>query len=163
MFFGWPKRFDVTGGLASQEIYLTRWVLFSIRGWNLRLHLFRKTDRDSCFHDHPWRFWTLILRGGYVEETPEGRNQLRPGLLRARPASYRHRLVSLPKGRAWTLILTAPKEQSWGFWTRGGKAFTPWREFVNTPFLDRVGWCAQTSTDAHVNSFEHRDPDNSAW
>jgi len=51
--------------------YLTRTTLFSIRGFRVALHRFHRGDQDEDLHDHPWSFWTFILRGGYFEETPD--------------------------------------------------------------------------------------------
>lgn len=33
----------------------------------LRLHHIRSSDHGGVFHDHPWSFFSLILRGGYFE------------------------------------------------------------------------------------------------
>lgn len=49
--------------------YLTRWTILEISGWSLKLHMFHRGDEDRDLHDHPWTFWSLILRGGYWEHT----------------------------------------------------------------------------------------------
>ena len=57
----------------ADEPYLERYYLFlKDRGtfpFNIFLHKFLKSDPDDL-HDHPWRYFTFILRGGYWEYTP---------------------------------------------------------------------------------------------
>jgi hypothetical protein len=94
--------------------YLRRWVadfgLFSIR-----LHRWQSSDDARHFHDHPWWFLTLVLRGRYVDVSPDGRDQLRPGSIRYRPALHKH-TVEVQQPGTWTLLITGPTERRWGFW-----------------------------------------------
>jgi hypothetical protein len=68
---------------------------------------------------------TVILRGGYTEITPvydhsgiytgARRKSYGPGSVLMRRAAHQHRL-ELPAGEtAWTLVITGPKVQEWGF------------------------------------------------
>jgi hypothetical protein len=54
--------------------YLHRYyLLFRDRKWfpfNVTLHRVVKSD-DPVFHDHPWPFMTIILKGGYYEWQPQ--------------------------------------------------------------------------------------------
>ena len=63
----------------ENEPYLVRYYLFlKDRKWfpfNVFLHKFMKGDPDEL-HDHPWPYATLILKGGYWEITPKGRQYL---------------------------------------------------------------------------------------
>jgi hypothetical protein len=122
-------------GRKGLDVYLTRWVLFGRRGPDgsrrrgpgrkLFLHWFHRGDAEPYFHDHPFEFVSLILAGGYWEETPAGRRWYGPGSLLRRPATWRHR-VELPTGRScWTLVLTGPRVRDWGFWCSHG--WLPWR------------------------------------
>jgi hypothetical protein len=47
--------------------YLIRWTLFNLGFISCKVHKIILSD-DSCLHDHPWAFISIILRGGYVEE-----------------------------------------------------------------------------------------------
>jgi hypothetical protein len=86
-------------------------------------------------HDHPWSFCTLILRGGYTEITPltdDGvclrRKHFGAGTFRFVRANQWHYLeVDKPDG-AWTLCISFPKRQSWGFLVDGVKV--PWRKYL---------------------------------
>lgn len=52
-------------------------------------------------------------------------DRMRAGMVRYRPATYRHRTRVLPAG-AWTLVLMRRKSRPWGFWNAG--RWWPWRE-----------------------------------
>lgn len=114
------------------DVYLTRWVLLGKRfgpGGKLFLHRFHRSDSDAALHDHPWNFWSIILWGGYHEETPAGLKWHWPFSFLRRPAEWRHRVVlarSWPK--PWTLVWTGPRSRKWGFWCPRG--WKPWDEVV---------------------------------
>lgn len=118
--------------------YMERWWLFRI--WRERkdrpdadqqgkiagkLHHILRSDEGRDFHDHPWPYLTIILRGGYTEHRPvfdksglyrgETSKWYGPGSIIYRPARSYHRL-ELPEGQTtWTLFITGPKSNSWGF------------------------------------------------
>jgi len=97
--------------------YLRRWVVDF--GWfSIRIHRWRSSDDDRAFHDHPWWFLTLMLKGRYVDVSPDGRDQLRPGSIRLRPALHRH-TVEVQRPGTWTILITGPTERRWGFWVNG--------------------------------------------
>jgi hypothetical protein len=127
------------------EPYLIRWYLFRCKRFQICLHHILLSDYD-CLHDHPWKFITLILKGGYYERIPRydrlfktelgntidnilnGRiiaNEVvkkwyGPGSLLGRPAKWKHAL-ELPEGKtAWSLLIMFKKERDWGFWTSKG-------------------------------------------
>lgn len=52
--------------------YLIRYILIECRFGKAMLHHFLRGDTDEEFHDHPWNFIAIILRGGYFEFTPAG-------------------------------------------------------------------------------------------
>lgn len=111
----------------------------------LRVHHIRSSDEGRDFHDHPWTFLSLILRGGYYEERPyegpllapkgvqlhscpTGKEFTRsvysaPRLLLRRARQW-HRLrlpTELEATGTWTLVLTLPRCQDWGFLFNGTK------------------------------------------
>jgi hypothetical protein len=141
------ERFDITREWA-QVPYLTRWSLLGRRtegNWAVYLHRFQRSDYDEL-HDHPWPFVSVILSGGYWEETPgpgwrEGngprvKRWYGSGRVLYRPANWIHRVV-IPDGKeAWTLILRLKKVRGWGFWCPAS-GFTPWR--VHLANAERTG------------------------
>lgn len=90
-----------------------------------RIHQILRSDDARAFHDHPWNYLTIVLRGGYTEVKPvfdksglfigETRKWCGPGSILWRPAKSWHRL-ELPTGKdAWTLFITGSWQQKWGF------------------------------------------------
>ncbi|MCZ7644776.1 MAG: hypothetical protein M5U26_05755 [Planctomycetota bacterium] len=97
------------------EPYLTRYTLLHLPGLRVYLHHLHRADEDRHLHDHPWNFTSLVLKGGYVEETLAGSREHRPGAVIRHRAEDVHRVASLPKGSAWTLVFCGRKRRSWGF------------------------------------------------
>ena len=137
---------SIAGGDGST--YLERYYLWGWAPWNpnpkssklvpwlpgAMLHHFVRSDEDRELHNHPWR-WSLsvILAGGYVEERMvDGRVVLRrvtPGSINIIRDNDFHRVDLLEKD-CWSLFITGPKTQSWGFLHRITREFTPWHDFI---------------------------------
>lgn len=115
----WRVRWGEYLGLEECP-YAQRWSLELPLG-SIRVHHFFKSDDVRYLHDHPWWFITLILKGGYVDQTPEGNELLKPGRIYYRPAHHRHAVIPVrpePEG-SWSLILTGRPRRFWGFWVKG--------------------------------------------
>lgn len=106
--------------------YLTRYVIV-LFGFGLRLHIWRKSDDQRNYHDHPWWFVTWCVRGGYTDISPSNPadvmsapvlDHLTVGALRFRPADWKHKALVDPGG-AVTILLTGPKSRVFGFWPSG--------------------------------------------
>lgn len=141
-------------GRGDGDPYLSRYWLLGHKTsrWALMLHKMWRPDDDACHHDHPWSFWTLVLKGGYVEQVTvkHGKGfdlrppwirtrRNRPGMLLYRPAEHTHRISYLPNHTCWTLVLRFKKRRSWGFHTKRG--WEPWKRFMR--LRDKLGvlWC----------------------
>jgi hypothetical protein len=123
------KRDIMVGG----ELYLRRWFLTPrIFGRRLLLHHIYKADPTRDLHCHPWSFWTLCLRGGYIEETErDGLKTIHvSGQMKYRDAEFRHRIDRV-LGQCWTLVLAGPAVREWGFWTERG--WVNWRQYLGIP------------------------------
>ena len=131
-------------GASDDEAVIIRYFLFlkdKIRNlnttdterntpFNVFLHKICVDDpRD--FHDHPWWYFTIILKGGYWEESPDVLHAIGnrwvwlradvkkkwrgPGSFRLARATDYHKL-SLKAGKpAWTLFIRGRKSREWGF------------------------------------------------
>lgn len=136
------KRDTIIG--PDRSPYMRRW-LFETRWFTVRLHHILREDYDrTTFHDHPWSFVSVLLRGAYAEWVPGGGPRGWPvfrgavgffrdapfgrRLLVFRPAEALHRITWVPKGGAWTLVLTGPKRRQWGFVEQA--AWVDWRTWV---------------------------------
>ncbi len=101
-------------------------------GAGVRLHHILRSDADRHRHDHPFDFTTVLLRGHYVEDTPQGRRAHAEGAVLHRKAEDLHQLV-LPEGRTvWTLFIHGPRRKEWGFNVDG--TWVKW-----TDYLDKDG------------------------
>jgi hypothetical protein len=62
--------FDITKEVEDgrQSVYLRRFYLVKSRWFNIFVHHIMRSDDDPDPHDHPWWFFTLVLRGGYYDE-----------------------------------------------------------------------------------------------
>lgn len=102
------------------ETYMRRWLLGRPKGSGVRLHHILRSD-DRHFHDHPFDFTSIILRGSYTEWTPiHGTQQMASQLYTAgdiiqRKAEDLH-FLTLENGPVWTLVFRGPYRRTWGFW-----------------------------------------------
>lgn len=101
---------------------LERWRLFSTPWFGLYVHFIYREDLDPVPHDHPWRFTSLVLRGGYWEELHErpgdGRSRLvarRRWSLHHFPLHHAHRIVVVAP-KTVTLVFLGRKVRTWGFY-----------------------------------------------
>lgn len=112
-------RFMWTIRSGRPVVNMIRYYLLKTPWFELYLHQFMDTD-DPLYHDHPWNFYTLIVRGGYHEEMPQSSRLLSPGRLIYRRADHIHRVV-IPdtlRGKVWTLVLTGRRFHAWRFFDR---------------------------------------------
>jgi len=115
--FEW-KGFGYRSDLISGD-YMRRWVI-KTPWFLLRLHHIMRSDNDRHFHDHPFDFTSLILKGGYIEYTPNNLPRMvYPGDTVHRRAPDLHYLKLLEKD-AWTVLITSPYYREWGFATEDG-------------------------------------------
>ena len=134
--------------------YLHRYYLFlKNRSWfpfNLTLHKIVQSD-DPIFHDHPWSFVTVILKGGYYEWTPmfnskgekfgEISKWRGPGSVIFRKATDYHWLELEMNKPAVTLFFMGRQRRNWGFlvplrnkkhrWIRNDHYINDWKEYHN--------------------------------
>ena len=122
--------------------YMNRYWLLPYNRFGLaaRVHEILRSDSDRVFHDHPWPYVTVILRGGYCEVRPlfdssgicagETRCWHGAGSVLIRSAKSWHRL-EVPEGQsAWTLFISGPYRQRWGFMLNPhNKVY--WREYLD--------------------------------
>ena len=113
-------------GEDPADVYMIRHKLIQCPWFNVYLHEFFRGDADRCLHDHPWRFVSIVLAGGYREHLPRGESRWRPvGTVLYRPATFAHRVEVPPGMRTWSLVIVGPRQRQWGFYAASG-----WRAFV---------------------------------
>lgn len=132
--------------------YLTRimlpWRVFGVRPF---LHKFHRPDEDDNLHNHPWKkSLSVILTGSYDETRTlsDAADCVRlyeaSGAGKARLEDFTHtrrvrffnyltdadyHKIDRLHGEVWTLFITGPRIQSWGFLVNG--AHISWREYLS--------------------------------
>lgn len=128
--------YDREGG----EPYLERYyILFKERTWfpfNVFIHKFLKSDHSDV-HDHPWSYFTWIIKGGYFEWSPEPDGRILREWFgrwhwRFRKATSKHR-IELQEGiTPWTLFIAFKHKREWGFYPNG-------KFVLHTKYLEEKG------------------------
>jgi len=126
------------------EGYMERYWLIPYSRWfpAVRIHHILRSDDNRAFHDHPWAYLSIILRGGYTEVTPYFEAADEPGKVRYlkyypagsilfRKAKSFHRLQVAEGQTAWTLFITFKWQQVWGF--------LPYKDGVKIPYREYLG------------------------
>lgn len=138
-------RYRLIPDRRTGEDYMDRYYIFlKNRKWfpfNVTVHRIKKSD-DPIFHDHPWPFITIILKGGYWEHTPvfNGEGKIiadiqkwrGPGSVVIRRATEFHWLEMDPDvGSATTLFFMGPQQRDWGFLINRTKTKQQWIQWEN--------------------------------
>ncbi len=119
--------------------YMHRYYLFlKDRSWfpfNFTLHKIVRSD-DPVFHDHPWPYLTVILKGGYWEHTPvfnsdgkmfaEFSHWRGPGSIIKRKANEYHWLELDDEKPTTTLFFMGSQQREWGFLVQAKKGVHRW-------------------------------------
>ena len=126
---------------VNDEPYLERYYVFLKHRnrfpFNIFVHKFLKSDPDDV-HDHPWPYFTIILKGGYWEWIPvfnirgakihEYCVWRRPGSFRFASANTYHRIELDPAVTCWTLFMPGIKQRDWGFLVKN--KWVQWQEYL---------------------------------
>jgi hypothetical protein len=92
----------------------------------LYLHNWHQPDPGLDLHDHPARFWTWIICGGYIELVAQARTPKKTTARRWRRWSIHHmdlatiHRVTLVEPGTRTLVLRGPRTRRWGYHTPTG-------------------------------------------
>lgn len=101
---------------------MVRWRLIQTPWFGIYVHFIHREDLDPVPHDHPWVFWRMVLRGGYVEnyfENPRHSFGYPQVIMPFRPlrfpTTHAHRIVMVKPGTI-SLVVVGRKQRVWGFW-----------------------------------------------
>jgi hypothetical protein len=141
-------RYRLIPDRQTGEDYMHRYYLFlkdrTKFPFNVTLHKIVKSD-DPIFHDHPWSYMTIILKGGYWEHTPVFNNDGKkiaefqkwrgPGSVIIRKAKDYHWLeLDEGVGPATTLFFMGSQQREWGFLvdnTKRKSRWIQWEHYLN--------------------------------
>lgn len=118
----WCLHFDPVRGYPMPKA----WMPFSVR-----LHHIVEPDQDRHLHDHPFNFRSIVLAGGYVEQVDDDGSSrvVRHGDTYRSPAGRWHRIAIVQDGGAWSIFVTGPRVQDWGFRVDGRKV--AWQDYLD--------------------------------
>lgn len=101
--------------------YAYRWV-FIFFGYAIRIHKWIRSDDKRYMHDHPWWFFTFVLKGSYIDVYEENseikKDHLKRFNYRYRSSGHKH-YVDVPKNGCWTILFTGKPIRKWGFYIDG--------------------------------------------
>lgn len=140
MFLSLLKKFFLTKEIMSKEgvVHFRRYRLISTPWFNIYVHQILKSDEDKHFHDHPWHFASLLLKGAYRERSsysPRWSSVITfdyyAGQIVRHLAHDAHSLTLLTSS-VWTLVFTFGKKRVWGYQTDNGWIdFKTYRQLKN--------------------------------
>lgn len=136
----WPYRklrwallrfLDIEDEAEPGRVYLRRFIIFKTPLCSLYVHQIFRPDGGRHPHNHPFNFWSWVVRGGYAEERAgHPVRQRRRWSLAATPMTAFHRIVKVEPSEFVTLtrlrvgtitvVATGRIAQSWGFLTEDG-------------------------------------------
>ena len=135
---------DFVIGNAADPYLIRWWVIPRNRWFNIYLHEVRRSDDDRALHDHPWLNASIIVRGGYHEQTI-ATGGIRHRALRVagsmvfRRARAAHRLEVDPSlGTTISLFITGPIVRHWGFHCPDA-GWRHWEDFTGPAAKGQVG------------------------
>jgi hypothetical protein len=131
------KPFDIYAKDGSGVVYLHRLRIVQTPWFAVYLHDLNLPDSDRDPHDHPWSFWSVVLRGGYSEHWFPYPNT---GFLHYEEQTWKrwslHRMgtehahsITTVEPRTKTLVFAGRRRRTWGFFTEDG--WVPWTEYVS--------------------------------
>lgn len=116
------------GGLSECPYFHRTIIDFGL--FSIRIHEWHSDDDHRAYHDHPYWFWTFVLKGGYTDVSPsvlmagnievkaKNLDILRAGSFRFRVAEFKHSVQDVIPGTI-TFLITGKPFRRWGFWVNG--------------------------------------------
>lgn len=127
---------DIPDTANREYVYLRRLIIFKTPLCGMYLHWIYTPDNGRDPHNHPMNFWSLILRGAYIEKRywdweawgrrPQSRMRKQWSVARTTVKDF-HDIKLIKRVPTVTLLLTGKRQQDWGFMTKGG--FVPQQEY----------------------------------
>lgn len=130
---------------SDGRVYLDRW------GWQYKpiggvfIHRMQAPDPGVDMHDHPFTFWSFIIKGGYIEFRQDIRRaEFCPKTELRRLWTWRkmrldecHRIIAIWRNKpCWTLVIHGPVRRTWGFYLPDGEWMTE-AEYYRTVRAER--------------------------
>lgn len=110
------KKFFLIKEIKSKKgvLHFRRWRIISLPWFSIYIHNIYKHDEDLHLHDHPWNYFSFILKGSYVEETIKGKTLMSFGRLTKKDATDFHKISTVIKPTT-TLFIIGKRKREWGY------------------------------------------------
>jgi hypothetical protein len=107
--------------IKSKEgvVHFKRWQILKTPWFNVYIHGIYKADEDKHLHNHPWKYWGMVLMGRYIELSNIGERVLRPFMTYSAPTFRFHKIYQLKTKRVFTLFITKNENKEWGYLVNG--------------------------------------------
>lgn len=101
--------------------------------FSLFVHYYLRPDPDRDLHDHPYSFFSWIVRGGYTEARVAARPLThKRWSFRYMKAEWPHSILELTELPTTTILFVGRRRREWGFY-----APTGWVHHADYPNKDR--------------------------
>lgn len=106
--------------------YLVRWRIIQTPWFGIYFHIIKDIDPNQMFHNHPWNFMSIVLKGGYIERFAKDQSDAqiyegsRWGWKRfsyhTMHVSEYHYITDIIGPECWTLLFTGRRQNDpWDF------------------------------------------------
>lgn len=124
----WMELFTING--TDDKPYMTRIYVINNKWFGIKIHFWHRPDADREFHDHPWDFLTLVIKGQYAEQRPHDGVSFRDaGRWAFRKATDLHKVVGVAPGTV-SIVINGRKKNDWGFKSRTDGRMIPLDDFM---------------------------------
>lgn len=100
-------------------LHFRRWRLLWTPWFGVYIHRIYKADDDKFLHDHPWDYFSMILKGSYTEMycnvIVNYTRRLDPGNWGFNKATRFHKIYELNSESVTTLFITCRRKRDWGY------------------------------------------------
>lgn len=98
------------------KLHFRRWNIISTPWFRIYFHAIYQPDEDKHLHNHPWKFWSLVLKGAYTERlTGFKLNPRLAGTSVYRNTDQFHKIDDLHSPVVYTLNVLWGFTDSWGY------------------------------------------------
>ena len=113
--------------------------LIRVPWFGIFIHEIFRPDVDRDVHDHPWAFWSLVLKGQYKEEVIHIRctNGLETKVhrrfsLHKMPLHKAHYISDILGPLVTLVVVGRRQKESWGFYSsQPDEGFIHWRDYIS--------------------------------
>lgn len=113
-------------------LHFKRWSILSTPWFRICLHAIYKPDEDVHLHNHPWKFWSFVIKGSYTERLPNFKlNPRFPMTSVYRNTDQFHKIEDLHSPVVYTFNIMWGFKDSWGYMVNnkfvGHETYRQWK------------------------------------